>query len=316
MASTAPRASWPLDRIVGTALPVLWVSLALTGGEVVAAALEDRSAAVQATAGALVWALWTVGLVAALVPRTSSLTVVRFVLPGSVPVVAWAVATAGETDGVAVVAMTTAALTGALVLTPWVGHRWVNGSSYGAEQRFPLRAPLPVMAGPLELTWALAVVGAGAGPLLLAAGQWIVGGVALVAGWGLVVAALRAAHVLSRRWVVLVPAGVVLHDPMALVDTLLVQRADLAGLRPALADTDATDLTLGASGLALELELRDDVEVLPLAHQRGRSLGGPQGEGVRETALGRSLAVRKVLVTPTRPGALLTAAAAGGLRVG
>ena len=304
------------DRATAVGPPLLWASLALTAGDAVAGALDGRSAPVQAVAATVAWGLWTVGLVTTLVPRTSSLTVVRFVVPAGLPAVAWAVVSAGDPGALEVAAVTTAAALAAGILTPAVGHRWVNGSSYGDEQRYLLRAPLPVLFGPLELVWVAAVVGAGAGPLLLAARQWVLGGVALVVGWAAVWAALRITHVLSRRWLVLVPAGIVVHAPMALVDTLLVQRADLARVGPAPADTDATDLTLGAAGLAVELELAGEVDVLPLAHQRGRSLGGGDRAAVTQTAIGRTLVVERVLVTPTRPGALLRAAAARGLTVG
>lgn len=235
------------DLAVAVAVPVLWASLSLTAGDSLATALDARSDAVQVVGAALIWALWTVGMVAALVARTSSLTVLRLVVPAGLPVVLWGVLAAGDAGPLEVVAVTTAALVGAGCLAPVVGHRWINGSSYGDEERFPLRAPLPVLAGPLEAVWALAVVGAVAGPLLLAAEQWVLGGLALVLGWAAVWGALKVCHVLSRRWVVLVPAGIVVHDPMALVDTLLVQRSDLDHVGPAPADTTATDLTLGAS---------------------------------------------------------------------
>lgn len=308
--STAP------ERVAGVALPVLWASLAFVAGDAVATALAPHSASVRTVAATGMWALWSAGLVATLVPRTTSLTVARFLVPAGLPVVAWTVWVAGDAGPLEVLAVTAAAAATTVVLTPWIGHRFVNGSSYGDERRYPLRAPLPVLAGPLELVWVVTVVGVAAGPLLLASEQWVAGALALVLGWAVAALGGRAAHQLARRWVVLVPAGIVVHDPMALVDTLLVQRADLARVGLAEVGTDATDLTLGAAGLAVEIELREATDVLPLAHQRGRRLGGDGvGEAV-ETPLGRTLEVHKVMVTPTRPGALLHAAAQRRLPIG
>lgn len=304
------------ERVAGIALPVLWGSLAFVAGDAVAGALDGRSEAVRTVAGALGWVLWCAGLVATLVPRTTSLTAARFLVPAGLPVVAWAVWAAGDAGALEVVAVTAAAAAATLVLTPWIGHRFVNGSSYGDERRYPLRAPLPVLAGPLEVVWLAAVLGVTTGPLLLAAQQWVAGAAALLLGWPVAAGAVRAAHQLARRWVVLVPAGIVVHDPMVLVDTLLVQRADLARVGLAEVGTDATDLTLGAAGLAVEIELRDAVDVLPLAHQRGRRLGGAASDATVDTPLGRTLEVRKVMVTPTRPGALLHDAGTRRLPIG
>ena len=69
------------------------------------------------------------------------------------------------------------------VLSAFTGAVFVNGSAYGDERRLPLRPPAALLLGPLELAWAVCVIGTVAGPLLLAAGSWIVGALALVVGW-------------------------------------------------------------------------------------------------------------------------------------
>ncbi len=98
-----------------------------------------------------------------------------------------------------------------------------------------------------------------------------------------------------------VPAGLVLHDPMALTDPVLFSRAGIRRLGPAPADTDALDLTRGALGLALELDVGPDpIELVPL-------------EGRQPLAAVR---VEGVLFTPTRPGALLDEATRRRIRVG
>lgn len=300
--------------VAATAVLVAWVLLPITAGDPLADAVSDRSDAVGWVLAVLLWGTWTGGLVALLVPRTSSLTAARLVVPAAVPAVAWAVVDAEATDALALGGLALAAAAGALVLTAWVGERFANGSSYGDERRFLLRPPIPVLAGPLELLWAAMVATAAGGPLLLAAEQWVAGAVVTAAAVPVVVLGVRATHGLSRRWIVLVPAGLVVHDPMALLDTLLVQRAQVARVGPAAADTTATDLTMGAAGLALQIDLAEPAEVLALA---SRNLGDQAVEvqpGLEEAT--ERVTLGSVLVTPSRPGALLRAAAERRLPVG
>jgi hypothetical protein len=145
----------------------------------------------------------------------------------------------------------------------------------------------------VPLTWLLVVAGASVGPLLLASRQWVAGAVALVAGAALVVAGSRSLHQLARRWVVLVPTGLVVHDSFTMPEPQLFLRTSIARLGPALADdADADDLTAGAPGLALVLELTEPLEVL--LRTRGR-----------DSATKASSAL---LITPSRPARLLEAA--------
>jgi hypothetical protein len=137
------------------------------------------------------------------------------------------------------------------------------------------------------------VAGVTAGPLLLAARLWVPGAVVLVVGplaarWG-----VRVLHGLARRWLVFVPTGVVVHDPLTLVDPILLRRGVVTSFGPAPADTDAVDLTAGASGLALEARLSEPVSLLPVAPRRTPTeLKG----------------VTRILVTPSRPGRVVAEA--------
>ena len=65
--------------------------------------------------------------------------------------------------------------------------------------------------------------------------------------------AWRRWHKLSRRWFVLVPTGVVVHDHLVLAETLMMRRNEVVGLRLAPADTEALDLTGPAAGHAVEV---------------------------------------------------------------
>jgi len=277
---------------------VAWGSRALTAGPALADALDPRRDLFRSSASVGLWLIWVVTLGAALVPRTVTLTLVRIVAPAAVVAAAWAaVATPslGLDDAVALVATTVAA---AVAFTPAVGDEFVNGSSYGHERRLPLRAPGALLIGPIELTWVVAVAGAVAGPLLLADRAWIAGAVALVVGWPAAWWCARSLHALARRWLVFTPAGIVIHDPLSVVEAMLVLRNQVASIGPALADSTATDLTQGAPGLALELGTREPVAISPTPARQ-----------LRQRATVVSEDVTAVLFTPTRPGVVLAEAA-------
>jgi hypothetical protein len=276
-----------------------WVVLALAAGGPLTDALADRSDPVRLVAVTLLGGAWTGGLVALLVPRTTSLTAVRVLVPAGLAT-AMAAAVAGSTaDGADLVAVAAGTLATVAVLSPWFTETWVDGSSYGPEHRLPLQTPSLLAVTVVPLSWLAAVAGTVTGPLLLAATQWVGGGVALVVGGAVARQAVRSLHQLSRRWVVLVPAGLVLHDPLILAEPQLFPRLAVATLQPAPADTDAVDLTGGASGLALELALTEPVDLLVLT-----------GRGRTETVEARSL-----LFTPARPAHLLDRARHHRLRV-
>jgi hypothetical protein len=278
---------------------VAWLLLPLLAGPVLAGALDDTARPIQVVASLGLWAGWLAGLLATLLPRTVTLTGLRLLASAAVVAVAWAAVDAGTgaepTDlGWRIAGLVDVLVAAVLAFAPETGRLFVDGSSYGDEQRFPLRVPAPLLAGPVPLAWLAVVVGVAAGPLLLAAEVWVAGAVALVAGlpaawWG-----ARALHVLARRWVVLVPAGLVLHDQLALADPILLRREEIRGLDPAPADTEALDLTRGALGLALEVALVGPV-ALTLA-PAGRS------------ATAEAVKAERLLFTPTQPGALLAAA--------
>jgi hypothetical protein len=131
--------------------------------------------------------------------------------------------------------------------------------------------------------------------------RWILGaGSALVAG-GLCFVGFKSVHQLSRRFVVFVPAGFVVHDPMALLDPVLFRRAFVERIGPADAGTDSLDLTLGSAGVPVEVHLEEKVELARLSDDR------KTGE-VGKTA--------RFMVSPMRPGAVLKEAEARRYPVG
>ena len=276
----------------------LWVVLPVAAGPALGAALDGRTDTVALVASVILWLGWAAVLVASLVPSTVGLTVLRVLAPAAGVATAWAVVVATAADfgevGVGdVVGLVVTAAAAVVAMAPSVGDAFVDGSSYGPERRFALRVPAPVLLGPLELTWAVALAGVLTGPLLLAAEQWVAGVAALLVGLPLAFWAVRSLHALSRRWLVFVPGGLVIHDPLTVTESVLMPKTMVAHLGPAPADTDAYDLTQRAAGLALQVDL---TEPLPV------SLYRPRAERA-ETAT-----VERLLFTPTRPAHVLDAA--------
>jgi len=275
---------------------VAWASLVLTAGPAAADALASWSSAPRAVASVLLWALWGAVLLASLAPRPLGLTVLRVGAPVTFVLALAAAAPAGPVKGLLAVAG--AAVAAAVAFTPAVGYRFVNGAAYGEERRYPLRVPPALLLGPVPLAAGLIAACVLAGPLLLADERYVPGVIVLVVAVPVVRAAGRSLYALSQRWAVLVPAGIVLKDPLTLVDPVLFPRERIASLRPlpfptAPAD-DILDLRLGASAGSLVLELTDEA---PLYRTQGRVRGG---EAVK---------ARRLAFSPRQPDALLAEAA-------
>jgi hypothetical protein len=291
--STARQICSAVHRALLWSLRAAWVATPVVVGPALAAALDDASRPVQLTAAIGAWAGWAAGLLCALVPTPLSLTGLRTLAPAA-PVVAGAafVDQPGLGAGIGLAVTTFAA---ALAFTAEVGQRFVQGGAYGDERRFLLRPPGPLVLGPLEVLWLATVGGLAAGALLLAAESWVVGGVVVAAAAALAVPVLRRFHGLSRRWLVIVPAGLVLHDDLLLADTVLVRRAQLVQAELALADSAALDLTGAALGMAVELRFTAPQTLVVAGTSRSRT--------------GRAVHASAVLVSPSRPGAALAAIA-------
>ncbi|HYH49639.1 MAG TPA: hypothetical protein VEG38_08830 [Acidimicrobiia bacterium] len=207
-----------------------------------------------------------------------------------------AVPAAGAGQGLLAVGGT--AVAAALAFAPAVGYRFVNGAAYGEERRYPLRVPPALLLGPVPLAALLLVAGVAAGPLLLADERWVAGVVALALSVPLLKVAARSVYALSQRWAVLVPAGIVLKDPLTLVDPVLFPRERIASLRPlpfpAAPAEDILDLRLGAVPGSLVLELTEEAQLF-------RALGRQRG--------GESVKARRLAFSPRQPDALLAEAA-------
>lgn len=274
-----------------------WLLVPFTCGAVIADALDGRSSSVQLVAAGLLWSGWAIVVVALLVPRPAGVVALRAGALAALGVALWAAADEGDAADWILAASALAPL--GLSLWPAAGEWLVNGGAYGYERRYVLRLPAPLY-GPAAIAALLLPVAVGAGPLLLAAEQWLPGVVALAAGGALAFVLGRALVSLTQRWVVLVPAGLVVKDHFALLDPVLFRRLQVESIALALDGTDALDLTAGARGRAIEVQLGEKEPITKVTFGR------------REQEM---LKVGRFIVTPTRPGALLTDAAARRFRV-
>jgi hypothetical protein len=279
-------------------LRLAWLSLPATAGTLLGAALDGRSTSAAAVAALVAWVVWAAVLLALLVPRPAGLVGLRVGAATAVVASAWAALDTGHAADIGWLVL--AAVPAALAFLPATGEWLVNGAAYGDERRFLLRPPAAVLLGPILLAGAATGAGLVAGPLLLGARAWIAGVVALVVGMPAAVVSARALVRLTERWVVLVPAGLVVKDHTVLVEPMLFRREDIERLGPAPAGSDATDLTAGTFGLALELRLA-------VSYQVSQVIGRGQKPVPRD--------LDAVLVTPTRPGALVAEAARRRIRV-
>jgi len=292
MASGVRRAGlWPLR--------VAWLLAALLIGGPFLRAIDRSSAPAVLVLEVALWALWFGGAVASMVPSPASLTVVRTLALSSI---GWSIIGVLVSDEPQLwVALGFAVVLTVVAFQLEVGNQMVNGSAYGSERRMTLRPPAFALAGPVQVAWGLVFAGLTVGPLLLTSGRWILGVLAVAAGGGAIWLGARVLHQLARRWIVFVPAGFVIHDPVVLGESILLGRTKLAALGPVGAPLhpEAIDLGRGARGLALGVRGLEPVDFTVRTAQ-----GFDQTSG--------SLLV----FNPSRPGAVLSEARIRAIPIG
>ena len=269
---------------------VLWFFLPLSLGALAGDAISSAPNAVPQVLTVGLWVLWAAGLLAAMVPLPATLTALRVLAAGTLPLVIWAILDV-DIDALVIVSAVHVVAMLFVVFNPLIGDRFVDGGSYGDERRMLLRPPAQVSYALVPVVGALMAAGAATGPLLLGDRRWLFGIVATVLGFAILAGGVRALHQLSRRWIVFVPTGMVLHDLMALTEPVLFRRTAIERLGAAIAGSPARDLSNRAPGLLLECELAD---AAPLG------LRDPNDRNAATQA-----DVRRFLFCPSRPGALL-----------
>lgn len=233
----------------------------------------------------LVWSGWAVVAVAVLVPHPLSLTACRFVSPMLALHSAWLIAESGpEERWGAVVGLIITVATSAVMFSSGYGAVHAQAAAYGHERRHLLRPPVSVIL-PVGVLWALVTLAAA---VAVYSDTLLWSGVAFGFWLALLAFSLRRGLVLARRWLVFVPAGVAIHDPLVLRDTFMVRSEHVRALRPAPSDTEAFDATCTTWGTPLELVL---------AHPHDVSLSN---FGARVSRTLDRLHVTSLLVAPSR----------------
>jgi hypothetical protein len=265
--------------------PDPWLNIVRVGW-LAAALLPDSlsTSGASVVAAVIVWAAWASVAIGVLVAHPLSLTTVRFVAP---LVVVHAGASIADGDASAwqvagVFAMFASTL---VAFSSQYGAPHAQAAAYGHERRHLLRPPVAVLL-PLGVLW---VVVASCLAVAVRAESKVFATAGAIAGVAVCVFAVRRALVLARRWLVFVPAGIAVHDPLVLRDTFMVRLHDLRALHPASADTQAFDATCTTWGVPLELVL---------AHPHDVSLSQ---FGTRISHTLDRLHVTALLVAPSRP---------------
>ena len=238
-------------------LAVAWLTMPLTAGAALPSLLRGASAPGKVASWTMAGIAYGAGVMALLRPGGGALAVLRLAATGALVWVG--VPGVGALD-----AAPGGALLGLLVLVAglaWsapVAQASADASAYPGERRFALAMPpgLQWVVGPLA---AAVTVSGVVAPVLLGAGA--LGSsrplaAVLVGVPGVLVAFVGAGATmrLARRWLVLVPSGVVLHDPALLHDTYRLSPDEVGavaltapGWRRRLASSGVLDATGGAS---------------------------------------------------------------------
>jgi len=289
-----------IDRSLPWVLRLAWIVVLVAGGAAIDGATAPRSADVGDTVRIAAFVGWVGGVVAMAVPAVTSLTAVRLVVPVSIPVAVVALsAGADPLDGWLFVV--SSAVATVLAFAAELGRSFVQASAYGDEDRHLLRPPVAYLAA-AAIAWVIWAALLIAGTALIADGRPLPGALTVVGAIAVTLFAWPRWHRLARRWFVLVPIGVVVHDSLVLGETLMLRRPDLARIRLAPADTEAADLTGPASGHAVEISTNESETVILAATPKQ-----PRGAAIH---------MRACLIAPSRPGRALAAASARRLPVG
>jgi len=279
---------------------VIWISLPLLCGPSLADSLNDFKLLLRTTVSISLWTFWVLILLSTLIATPISLAIIRIGAPAAAALSLWsALETSGSVSGI--IGLAASAITACVALSAPLGDKFSDGASYGDERRFLLRAPGPVLLLLGPLAWLTSVAGLTVGPILLLNKNFLFGSLISLCGFPLAALASNAIYQLGKRWLVLVPAGILLHDHLSVGDPTLIPRNQLANFSPAKVETNALDLSQNSFGLSLEIQCLTPLSMMLRT-------------GTRKTTNETSI-VESFLINPVRPNVLLAEAQKRGLRV-
>jgi hypothetical protein len=147
-----------------------------------------------------------------------------------------------------------------LMFTADYGSAHVQAGAYGNERRFLLRIPAPVVL-PTLITWALFATVLVVLENAVQSENYVLSIPLLLALIAMSWKFAPQMHRLSKRWLVRVPAGWVVHDDLLLAENLLVRSHNLVAIDFALAESDALDLSGMTRGVPIQISLREMTDV-------------------------------------------------------
>ena len=281
-----------LDTALVWALRVLVGCLPFIGAEV-STLLDGQSTSTQTTGTCLAWLVWGAIVIASFVTHPITLTLLRI----STPVVSSFLIVVAATQGASSLQIISAAVGIAILLLSFsaeLGGIYVQASAYGDEKRFALRPPV-VLVAPVVIATLVVDVSIISAPLLLAENNLLAAAIALFGSIISVKYLIPRIHKLSRRWLVFVPAGLVVHDEIVLSMNLLIKKQDLNRMQLARDNSSAADLSALTWGVPLELSFNKPLDV---------SLSAI---GARHLKAVSAIHAQSVLIAASRPGAVLRA---------
>jgi len=253
-------------------------------------ALRQMSSLTGISSTVGIWLLWSIALLCTLVPSSSALTAIRLALPTIFVIVAAVAVVIGIASGVAA-ALAISLLASLLIFSGDIGDSFVQLAAYGDERRYLLRCP-PAMLLVQVLSWLVWLTLTIVAINLLASDALILGAIVAIAALLLTIILPRRFHRFSRRWLVSVPAGLVIHDHVVLAETAMFMNNAVIEVGIDLAPSEAADLSGKCSGVGLLIALKEfDTVVLAAT---------PKTPG------GSAIHVKSMRVCPTRPGRAIT----------
>ena len=276
-----------LARIAWMALAVVPGALSVPGasGETQPSSFEIA----RVSALVLLWLAWAVVAFGMIVLHPLSLAAVRWLSPMVALHVWWMASFAN--DAPAPWARLLAAVCAVIVLLVVVradfGARHVQAAAYGHERRHLLRPPVAVIL-PSALVWLVAMA---FGAVALYAEPSVATAVAALASALVAAFGWRRVSVLARRWLVFVPAGIAVHDPLMLRDTFMVRRHEVRAVGVA-DDAPSSEESFDITGTTWGKPMQ-----ITLAHLHDVSLSS---FGARMTRTLDRVHVRALRIAPTR----------------
>jgi hypothetical protein len=290
---------------------VAWVALALIpSGIAPTLASHGRSSQVVFTLGA--WALWGLGTLAIFWLSPYSLSALRMLAPlATAGLVGFVFASLSTYANVGLgdvawplVGVAVAVLALVCIFLPTFGSLHVQASAYGDEKRLLLRVPAAQVA-PIVVSYVVMVAFPVATLFAVGGEVWWLAALCLVPSVFLFRVVVKSLHRFSRRWLVVVPAGVVVHDELLLAETFMVRTSSVTRVELSATSGEALNLSGDVAGvrrqMMLVIQLRE-AEKLAVSPYLAKMLGTLDALHVQSYAVAPTLAGH-ALAALTRPPA-------------